>query len=364
MLRVAVQERRGGVQAQAVLVDLPTSLWARMLSPEGQVRAQSRASISIGPTIRRLLDPAPRARGRVTWRTRSVEVDATLRGRRVLDMLALDLDGDRHEEILLLGERFVMVARWGGQRLTSGPVATLETVPANGARLRSPLGRLVPVTAADGRVSVLVASSDRAQPLRLHFDPSGWTESTESAGSAWPLYGTGVDTWVGVPWPHERDVLAGPIREVVNGRQGKTRVPSLEAHDARGYGVPSEPGAAWQAVTTLHGTDGRLALWSAGTGARALVLEDVGNVALVVDRSADGRLEVLTTGEAVEGKDHVRLWAAAPSGGRLVERWSRRIAAPVTAAAATRDEAGHAAVLLATWNGSEAAFVRLERPTP
>ena len=112
----------------------------------------------------------------------------------VLDMIHEDLDGDGFPELVCLQAERLVTLRW-----SEGGLKVVDHAPLEGEmrRLRQPMGRLVTLTMADGKKTLLVASSARARTTLWRYQLDGWKLVEESAASGhWPLYSVGVGEWL------------------------------------------------------------------------------------------------------------------------------------------------------------------------
>ncbi len=354
-LDVAITD--GAVAATARLVRLPATLWESLRAPDGQTVGTATARAPVDLELRTLLGLDQRAvrldklRMVAVGRRSSTELlDAPL-----LDLLVVDLDGDGASEVVGLQAHRLIVARWGRRGLRSLAAAPLDGLPANPRRLRAPLGRLVPWYRPDGRVDVIVASSDRAGPMAFRFDGATWHQRQSPAltPAMWPLYASRVDAWVATAWPAARDLLDPMLVELHAGGGPETPLARWRpVHDLRVFGHRSASSPAWNPHILASLPGGGVAVWSAAQPEVALEIDDAGTAAAVSDLDGDGRAELVVTSAAVTGQDRVALYELTDGARATRRRWRRSVPRPVTAlTAGNLDGDAFEELLAATWGG-------------
>ncbi|MGM0574572.1 MAG: hypothetical protein ACQEXJ_02390 [Myxococcota bacterium] len=357
----------GGLAAEARLVRLPRSLWERLRRPEGAVLATSAAAVAMGLELRTLLGLGPRrARPGHVRLVALTRAPPALTRAPVLDLVHEDLDGDGVPELAVLHPRHLLLARWVGGSLEVTAEAELLAPPAGRGRVRQPMGRLVPLVGPDGRRRLLVASSDRTGPGLWALE-DGWDPvAIRSMPARWPLYATGVDRWLGAPWPDGTDVLEGDAGEVVPAGEGvwawERRTALAPTWDVRAFDFRAAASPAWDPHVVRARPDGAVEVTSAASDT-SVRIPDAGYVAVVGDLDLDGTAELLTTSDAVEGPDRLTLRSLGQA--RPREVWSDEAPAPVTAATlGDLDADGWSEFLVATWDGAEGTLLVLAPTEP
>lgn len=350
----------GQLSATAVRTRLPTNVWERLATPGGQVVKTAFSSWAIDLEIRTLLGLDRTAARLDALRVVSVtDKTVALAPAPILDVVIGDLDGDWLPEVALLQPDRVRVLAWQKGGFTVDRASfDLGVLPPNDARLRAPIGRLVVVTRGDGSALLVVASSDRASSAILELDPGAGLVAVDASGTpdGWPLYATGIDAWVVTDWPRGVDVLAGQAREVGLGGSGVTRLASLSgAYDVRAFPLRGNTSPTWQPALARTAVGGELELWTAAAAASPINLRNQGTAHVVVDLDGDGVIELLTTSDAIDGRDRLTL-SQLRTGQRGPRRvWSGEVKSPVTAAAAGDvDRDGYREFVVATWDGRAA----------
>lgn len=345
----------GHLAATARRTRLPTNLWERLATPGGEIIKTAFASWPLDLEIRTLLGIERTAARLDSLRVVPVtERTAALAPAPILDLVVADLDGDRMPELALLQPGVVRVLAWQSGAFTVDRARfDLDVLPPNPARLRAPIGRLVVVTRADGTQLLLAASSDRALPALLILEPGGGTRPAElPAPAGWPLYATGIDSWVVSDWPRGVDVLSGSVSEVRLGGQGAIRVADVDgAYDVRAFPLRVNTSPTWSPVLARAGRGGAFSFWTASAPS-PLELAHQGTVAVLVDVDGDGAAELLSTSADVGGRDRLTL-SRVLEGARGPRRlWSGEVRAAVTAAACGDvDRDGFREFVVATWDG-------------
>jgi len=352
-IEVELQVKDGHLMATARRRSLPKNLWEVLAGGEGRVVAVAYANVSIDLELRTLLGLGRREVRLDDLRVVPVTKKslAVLQGARILDCAVADLDGDRRPELIVLQTDAVRAMRWadGGFSQDLGFYPLKNLAPSE-APLREPLGRLVAVVRESGRVVLVAASSDRAEPLVIGLGASGVERLPLTFQKGWPLYATGVDRFVVAVWPRGIDSLEGGLTEVRLGASsatwigGESRVHDVRAFVADGHAT---------IIAALVGGGIRLVPGGDNSGA--------GVVSALVDFDADGTSEILTTSQVLSGPDRMGLarmpvdigkrWAATAI-------WTGMAPAPVSAmCSGDVDRDGYQEVIAGTWNGSASDVV-------
>ena len=326
------------VAATARLVRLPSTLWERLRAPDGQTIAVTTGRAGVDLELRTLLGLGRRPVRLDTLRMVAVgrRSSPELLQSALLDLLVADLDGDGAAEVVGLQADTLVAAGWGRRGLQMIAMIGLASLAPNARRPRAPLGRLVPWYRPDGRVDVIVASSDRARPAAFRFDGASWVMVEHEALGVdpplWPLYASRVDGWVGSGWPSETDVLAPMLMELAAGAGAGTPLARwVPVHDLRVFGHRSPSSPTWNPHVLAALPGGGLAVWSAAQPEVALELMDAGTSAAVSDLDGDGRAELVVTSAAVEGPDRLALYELTDDPRAMRRRWRRTVPQPVTA---------------------------------
>lgn len=357
----------GRVEAEARLLALPTTFWARLRAPEGEVIGTAIGEAPLDLELRTLF-----GLGRRTVRFDRLRLVAlrdlppALARAPVLDLALIAADGREDERVLALQPDRLLVLRWSKRGLVVESEVPLAAPPASDTRARQPLGRLVVTTRATGKRAVLVASSDRAAPEFFDFDGALVPVAAASLPAVWPLYASGVDRWITAPWPAGVDLLEGALGELalVSGSPAYRELGALEAsYDLRAHPFFAATSPAWAPHLAESFPGGDLAVWSFTNPAERFTLHDVGTVSALSDLDLDGRPELLATSSAVEGADHLSLYELSDAGDGAYLRWSRAVPDPVSAAVAGDvDGDGYTELIVATWS-SERAGIFVLAPT-
>lgn len=366
-LELAVRE--GHLVVTARRRALPKNVWEAMSNRAGEVVATAYANVSIDLELRTLLGLGRREVRLDDLRLVPVgkKSVATLGTARVLDCLVADLDQDRRPELVVLQPDTVRVLRWaeGGLSQELGSYSLRTLGPAE-AKLREPLGRLVLVTRADGRQVVVAASSDRSEPAVLGYGPGGFDRLALLFQKGWPLYATGVDSFVVGPWPSGIDTLEGGLTEAKIGTAGaawlggasKVYDVRAAAGDGRGMVVAALAGGRLRLVgaglARSAAGDGRprgARPASMGSGVSTVEgVDGVGVAAAMIDFDGDGLFELVTTSAGLGPGDRLAL----ARGTNLAKAsWSAGVGGVVTAlCGGDVDRDGFGEVFAATWSGS------------
>ena len=345
----------GHLAATARRTRLPINLWERLATPGGAILKTAFASWPVDLEIRTLLGIERTAARLDSLRVVPVtERTAALAPAPILDLVVGDLDGDRMPELAVLQPGVVRILAWqSGAFSVDRARFDLDVLPPNPARLRAPIGRLVVVTRADGTRLLVAASSDRALPALLVLEPGGGARPAAlPAPPGWPLYATGIDSWIVSDWPRGVDVLTGQASEVRLGGQGAIRVADVDgAYDVRAFPLRVNTSPTWSPVLARADRGGAFSFWTASAPA-PVALARQGTVAVLVDVDGDGVAELLSTSADVGGRDRLTLSHVleGPRGPRRL--WSGELRAAVTAATCGDvDRDGYREFVVATWDG-------------
>lgn len=358
--------RDGHLMATARRRLLPRTIWEALADREGRIVATAYANVALDLELRTVFSIGKRE-VRID-RARSFQVSqkstSNLTSGRILDCYIGDLDGDRVPELVALSPLAVSATRWAdGGFSVELSTWSLEALAAPEARLREPLGRVVPVVRPDGTSVLVVASSERGEPVVLAFEGGALTRSPLSFQRGWPLHSTGIDSFLIAPWPRAIDTLEGGVTEARFGTAAAQWIGSLSrVHELRGEHV-----ARFPAQTAALAGGG---LYVTLSGA-SMTAPGVGVSAIVTDLDADGTPELVTTSMALEGPDRLTLSAlnaATRAGGGGATRgltrgltrgqrplWTGAVPQPVSAmCAGDVDRDGFEEIVVATWNGRAA----------
>lgn len=358
-VEVVLALKDGHVVATARRRVLPATIWDAMAEPDGRVTATSFGSAPLDVELRGVFGLGRREvqieRSRII--NVSKKTVPSVFSARILDCAVVDLDGDREPELVVVSPGRVRALRWedGGFSQELG-VFDLTGLPANEARLRDPLGRVVPVTRADGSTLLVAASSERHEAVVLQLTREGLGRSAVTFQRGWPLYATGVDALLIGPWPLGIDSLEGGLTEARFGTAAASWIGgATKLHDVRASYVAGRP-MVWAARV-----GGSVSL---GAPAPHSTLSGLGVTALVTDLDADARPEWITTSLALSGPDRISMQVLTPRppglpplperAGRPV--WTGAVDAPVTAmCSGDVDRDGFEEVVVATHDGRAAA---------
>ncbi|MCB9733664.1 MAG: VCBS repeat-containing protein [Deltaproteobacteria bacterium] len=349
---------RGQLAASARRIRLPANVWDRLADPAGQTVAVAFGSQPMDLEIRTLLGLGRREVKVDDLRVVPVGARSVpgLLDAPILDLAILDADRDGEPDVVALQPRVLRVLAWQKGGLSVERLAyRLDVLPPSPARLRQPMGRVVPVTRADGTYALVVASSDRATALVLGVVGSTLTPLTEGAPEpGWPLYATNVDSWLVVGWPRGVDVLTGPVRERhVLGAD--TPVGALDgSYAVRAFPAQAAKTPAWNPYLLAADPGGRVT-WRAETRRGVGRLTGRGDVAVVADLDRDGEAELFATDDALGGGDRVTIYGRLDDARGPRRLWTAPVGASVTAAAAGDiDRDGFDELVVATWDGRRA----------
>ena len=367
---VALRVRNGRLDAEARLLRLPGTIWEWVRTPDGVLVATALASAQMDLELHQLTG-TPSLVGKFK-RLRYVDVtsksDAALTRAPMLDMVHVDLDGDGFRELVCLQEERLLSARWTGRGFELIETTSLMSMEMSHARLRQPMGRLVPLTLRDGTMSILVASSGRGATALWRYGRDSWhlVEERPAAGH-WPLYALGPGEWLTQGRLSEEGVLEGATIGLVAPSDDGTFVEqALASSEEAIFGLKAF--AFFQASTPSwlpffvrssprHG----LSVWSPLEEDNAVTLPDAGDAAVICDLDANGTPELIHTSNALHGRDRLTwLELGGSRSGRV--RWRTESAGPVTAlAAADVDGDGYQEVVAASWSG-EGGHLHLVTP--
>jgi hypothetical protein len=352
---------RNTLVADGALYWMPLSVWERLRLPSGNVLRSTQFDTLADFELRQLSGISVKTLSYTVPQPEVLPLSVPLpsQGGPVLDIQITDVDDDLASEIILLRRGQVRTLQRRGRQWHNAARCVLKTdLPVNPAKLRAPLGRIMDITAADGKKQVYIASSDYQRVGSLIYTGKGTAgvvrgrhdRPTANKGcrikrppanrdfSGWPGYAVNADKVLTLPWPQAVDTLKGEASIHVL----STGVPSTENaasslrtlydlrtfpgrklndHQASGRPTKGEWNPTiWQPYRIAVGTSGTIHLQF---GSQQLSLKQHGTSIAICDVNHDGLTEVLVTAPVVKGHDTLTLYTL--QGNQAQRRWRKHL---------------------------------------